>query len=103
MYTSHVTLTPMKIKCCNATASKDASFSKAFCDTEPYHESHAFSNVYKHVHVIKVFEKIWENKSAPTQQHSLFVFQKLLDFINDRKYTYHVTCIYIYLFIILSC
>lgn len=64
MYTSHVTLTPMKIKCCNATASKDASFSKAFCDTDPYHESHAFSNVYKHVHVIKVFEKIWEKQDG---------------------------------------
>lgn len=31
---------------------------------------------------LKIYEK---NKSAPTQQHSLFVFQKLLDFINDRK------------------
>lgn len=57
-------------------------FQKHF-DTEPYDESHAFSNVFKHV--IKVLENYEKNKSAPTQQHSLFVFQKLLDFINNRK------------------
>lgn len=81
---SHVTLTPLKIKCCNATASKGTSFSKACCDTEPYDECHSFGDVFQPgIEILRNYE---ESKSTPKDPQLLFVFKKLLDFINGSKY-----------------
>lgn len=60
MYILYVIFILMKIKCCNVIVLKDVLFLKVFCDIELYYESYVFSNVYKYVYVIKVFENIWE-------------------------------------------
>lgn len=80
---SPVILTPLKINVCNATASRGTSFSKAFCDTEPYKECYMFGDIF--LDGIELLRSYEENKATPTDQQLLFVFQKLVDFINGNR------------------
>ena len=81
---SGVTLTPLKIVCCNAFPPYfGTSFSKAFCDTKPYEARLLFGDVFqKGVSILRDFE---ETKKVPTDRKTLFVFNKLMDFLNGGK------------------
>lgn len=44
---SPVSLTSLKIKCCNASLLNGTSFSKTFYDAEPYDECHVFGDIFQ--------------------------------------------------------
>lgn len=44
---SPVSLTSLKIKCCNASLLNSTYFSKTLCDTEPCDECHVFGDVFQ--------------------------------------------------------
>lgn len=80
---SHITLTPLKIECCNAIASHGTSFSKAFCDTKPYDARLLFGDVFQNgISILRDFE---ESKKVPKERQTLFVFNKLMDVLKGGK------------------
>ena len=86
LYKTQITLTPLKIKNCNATASSGASFSKAFCDTEPYNKGIVFGDVF---HTgIKILRNFAITKKLPEERQMCLAFKKLIDFINGGMYVH---------------
>lgn len=84
-YNTQNTLTPLKIKNCNAASSDGASFSKAFCDTEPYDEGIVFGDVFQiGIRILKDFAK---SGTVPGERAMFLAFKKLLNFLNGGKYT----------------
>lgn len=80
---SHITLTPVKIECCNALSA--TSFPKAFCDTKPYEARLLFGDVFQNgISVLRDFE---ESKKVPEDRQTLFIFNKLMDFLSGGKQT----------------
>lgn len=82
---SPVLLAPLKMNVCNAATSNGTTFSKAFCDTEQYDECYMFGDIF--LDGVEVLSNYIENNSLPKDRQWLFVFQKLLDFLNGSKYT----------------
>ena len=79
-----VTFTPFKIVCCNAFLSYGPSFSKAYCDTEPYEARLMFGDLFHEgLSILRDFEL---TKKVPTdKKKTLLVFDKLMDFLNGGK------------------
>ena len=86
LYKTQITLTPLKIKNCNATASSGASFSKAFCDTEPYNEGIVFGDVFQTG--IKILRNFAITKKLPEERQMCLALKKLIDFINGGMYVH---------------
>lgn len=78
---SHINLTPLKIECCNGSLS--SSFSKAFCNTEPYDARLLFGDVFHYG--ISILREFVESKKTPNDRKMFFVFNKLMDFVNGGK------------------
>ena len=77
---STITLTPLKIECCNAISSSGTSFSKAFCDTKPYEERLLFGDVFQNG------ISILREREAPKDRRTQFVFNKLMDVLKGGKH-----------------
>ena len=86
LYKTQITLTPLKIKNCNATASSGASFSKAFCDTEPYNKGIVFGDVFQTG--IKILRNFAITKKLPEERQMCLALKKLIDFINGGMYVH---------------
>ena len=75
-----VTLTPLKIECCNAISSICTSFSKAFCETKPYDEPFMFGDVFQNgLSTLK-------EREAPKDKRTQLVLDKLMNFIKEGKH-----------------
>ena len=85
---AQITLTPMKILNCNATAKGRTPFTRAFCDTEYYPDQDAFvfGDVFQSG--INVLVDYFCKDIQPNNQQYSIVLEKLLDFMNGGKDCY---------------
>ena len=82
-YRPDVTFTPLKIENCNAFSTFGTSFSKAYCDTKPYEARLMFGSLFHNgLSILRDYE---ETKKVPTDRKTLFVFNKLMDFLNGGE------------------
>lgn len=83
-YNTQITLTPLKIKNCNAASTDGACFSKAFCDTEVFDDGMVLGDVFQTG--IKVLKNFAKNGTVPKERHMFLAFKKLLNFLNGGQY-----------------
>ena len=83
-YMTHISLTPLKIQNCNATASGGTSFSKVFCETIHYDEGLVFGDLFQKG--MEVLVNYVQKKTLPASKQLQVVLQKLLDFLDGGKY-----------------